>query len=251
MIIFQDNGTRMAYTKIGDSGPVFIWAHGWGQSHISLLPLARSLSGIGQHYLIDFPGFGDSPKPADDWNVESYAGFIQIFIEKTCSEKVIWVGHSFGCRVGLRLAAKNNNIVDKLFLIAGHGVKAKRLLWKNVYLFMKVRFFKFMKLFVKGEAALDKLRAKFGSSDYKTAGAMRSIFMNVIRDDVSGILKDITTPTYLFYGSEDLETPVEIGQRIADAISGAELTIMENMNHYTVLTDGQHQIVAAIKKVSI
>ena len=50
-----------------------IWAHGWGQDRRAFLPLATSLARSAHHTLLDFPGFGDSPRPPEDWDTADYA----------------------------------------------------------------------------------------------------------------------------------------------------------------------------------
>src|SRR5438876_8745271 len=39
-------------------GSLLVWAHGWGQTHTALLPLAEATRRAGPSVLIDFPGFG-------------------------------------------------------------------------------------------------------------------------------------------------------------------------------------------------
>ena len=78
-----------------------VWAHGWGQDRRALSPLAEALSGQGSHLLLDFPGFGESPPPPDAWDTAAYAdATAEVLATRPPAAKTIWVGHSFGCRVG-------------------------------------------------------------------------------------------------------------------------------------------------------
>ena len=59
---FTTRGATIAYVTIGrspDSTSLhLIWAHGWGQDHRALVPMARALEPLGTQILLDFPGFG-------------------------------------------------------------------------------------------------------------------------------------------------------------------------------------------------
>src|SRR5262245_26633086 len=110
--------------------PVLLWAHGWGQSLESFKPMASSLAPLGKHILIDFPGFGKSAPPPQSWDTGEYADAVASLIRTRVGGKVIWIGHSFGCRVGLQIAARHPELIAGLFLIAAAGLKRKRPLHK-------------------------------------------------------------------------------------------------------------------------
>ncbi|MGB0719497.1 MAG: alpha/beta fold hydrolase, partial [Bdellovibrionales bacterium] len=121
------------YLQQGAGDPVIVWAHGWGQSHAAFLPLAESLNTIGTHVLVDLPGFGASAAPDDVWGTEDYADRMAKLISAVTDAPIIWVGHSFGCRVGLQLAAKYPDLVSKLCLVAGAGLPRKKPFLTKVY----------------------------------------------------------------------------------------------------------------------
>ena len=50
-----------------------VWAHGWGQSHRALLPLAEAMRRTAGSVLLDLPGFGASPEPPSAWSTTEYA----------------------------------------------------------------------------------------------------------------------------------------------------------------------------------
>ena len=70
---FKHKDATIHYQSIGErDAPVVLWGHGWGQSHQALMALAMSLTRIGRHILVDFPGFGNSPVPEDGGNWGSF-----------------------------------------------------------------------------------------------------------------------------------------------------------------------------------
>jgi pimeloyl-ACP methyl ester carboxylesterase len=246
MYEYEYKGQKLTYQHFGDGETVFIWAHGWGHNHKALEPIAQSLSFLGQHYVIDFPGFGGSPKPETVWSVQDYADFMVSFIESLGAKKLVWIGHSFGCRVGLRIAA-STKLISKMVLISAAGIPRKRGLLEQISLTLRVRFFKMLKIFVRSEEGRDKLRARFGSADYKNAADLRAIFIKTVQDNVSDILPNIQCPVSLIYGAKDKDTPPEIGIRLNNAIAKAQLEILPDFDHHTILTDGTNILSHKIK----
>lgn len=244
MKTFQAKGAEFSYETLGGVGSVVVWAHGWGQDHKAFLPLAGSLEKAGAHILIDFPGFGGSKEPPEIWATEDYADAVASWLKAQSYGPVIWVGHSFGCRVGIQIAARHPELIAGLFLIAAAGLKRKRPLHRTVYLKTKIHTFKLAKKIFGSEWA----NGKFGSRDYKqTSGIMRAVFVKVVNEDLSAQAKKIACPVKLVYGSKDTETPPEIGHRLATLIPNAEMVLLEELDHYSILNEGRHQVAPILK----
>ncbi|NJO54769.1 MAG: DEAD/DEAH box helicase [Bacteroidales bacterium] len=94
---------------------------------------------------------------------------------------------------------------------------------------------------------VDRLRARFGSADYANAGAMRAVFLNTIREDLTEVARAVRTPTLLIYGTLDAETPPEIGQRLNALIPGSKLVLLERQDHHTVLGPARPQTLFQIQ----
>lgn len=248
---FRHSTVEIAYETLGPpEGKPVIWAHGWGQSHAAFLPLAASLEKSARHVLIDFPGFGQSPAPLEIWGTEAYADAMARFIKSLGNQPVLWIGHSFGCRVGLRLAAQYPELTSGLFLIAAAGLKRYRP-WHGKYWYLKARMYlyKFLnKLIPLRLVDQQWLYSKFGSADYRNAGAMRGIFVKTVNEDLTATARAVQCPVQLAYGSMDTETPPAMGKRFEKLIGQAELIILNGLDHYTILGEGRHQVAAALKK---
>src|SRR5438045_2682906 len=91
-----------------------------------LLPLAESLRRAAPSVLVDFPGFGESPVPPGAWGTEDYADAMAEWLARLPAGRRVWIGHSFGSRVGLQLAARHPESVQGLFLIAAAGLPPQR-----------------------------------------------------------------------------------------------------------------------------
>ncbi|MGI9214872.1 MAG: alpha/beta fold hydrolase, partial [Gammaproteobacteria bacterium] len=195
--------------------PHIIWGHGWGNSHVSLLPIANNLKNLGTHWLLDFPGFGLTAKPETEavWGIKEYTEITMDWIKGTIpiDAPKIWIGHSFGCRVGINLAASEPKLLQGLLLIAASGIPRPRNLLQKVRFKNKIYIFKLLKyilLLFKQIKYLEQLKTKFGSIDYKNADPiMQKILIKIINEDLSLQAKKIISPTEFIYGLEDQETP--------------------------------------------
>lgn len=226
--------------------PVIVWGHGWGQSHEAFLPLAESLEKLGKHVLIDFSGFGKSPKPQTDWGTREYADALAVWIKEQNFEPIIWVGHSFGGRVGIQLAARHPQLIKGLFVIAGAGLKRRQSPLKKLYFSCRIKLFKLLKKLIPSGLSEDWLRSKFGSRDYNNAGAMRGIFIKTVNEDLAPIAARVKCPLTLVYGKNDTETPAEFGERFHKLVPHSSLFVLEGEDHYSVLSHGRHQVASLL-----
>ena len=226
-----------------------VWLHGWGHTHQIFLPLARAFEQSGWNRLFDLPGFGQTPKLQDGAGSSDYAEALVNLLPSDCGQRVI-VGHSFGCRVAVELAAKYPQLVDGLVLIAAAGIpKSRSILWK-----LRAGA---LKILGKLAGASDKIfrssfksayQNRFGSDDYRNAGDLRSTFLAVINEDLTELARQISCPVLLIYGEQDLETPSEIGEKYRAALPNATLKILPGFGHLDILSNGRHRIEDLIRK---
>lgn len=233
---------------IGNSEVELIWAHGWGQSGQSFMHLARALGRDCASTVLDLPGFGAASEPPSHWGTADYADAIAQWLGGLPPRRRIWVGHSFGCRVGIQLAGRNPGLIDGAILIAAAGLQRHRTFWQAVSLKARIYAFKFGKLIVRTEAGRQRLYARFGSTDARNAGSMRTVFTRTVNEDLSSVASSVTCRTLLLYGSDDQDTPPEIGARLRRLIPNSELLVLTGFDHHTILTTGRHQIINEIRK---
>jgi len=227
----------------------FAWGHGWGQDRCAMAQIAQSLTSLGTHVLFDFPGFGRSPRPDTAWTTADYADLVARYLMAHPHQgPTVWLGHSFGGRVGIQLAARYPELVDRLVLIAAAGLQRRRSLFSQARVTSKIYTFKALKRMAPAIGMdVDTLRRRFGSADYGNAGEMREILSNVVREDLSGVAQKIACPVRLIYGEKDAETPPEIGERLTQLISDAELSVLSGQDHYSLLDGGRHQVAKRIR----
>lgn len=227
----------------GKNQPELIWLHGWGQTHKSLLPLAGLFKRSFKNTLYDLPGFGASKMLKAGAGTEDYAKVLIRELEKNSDRPVVLVGHSFGCRVAIRLAAARPGLVRGMVLIAAAGLPRRRSFGFRVKGF-------FLKILGKSAGATDKLfktslkpkyRRRFGSRDYREAGELLPTFIKTVNEDLTETAHKVACPVILLFGSNDLETPPALGLRFRTLIHHADLKILKGFDHLGILTAGQHQ----------
>lgn len=232
----------------GEPRQRLIWGHGWGQSSASLAPLAETLKPFASSTLIDFPGFGKSALPPVSWGTAEYADTVAQWLREQSWGEAVWVGHSFGGRVGIQLAARHPRLLSGMVLIASAGLPRQRTFIQQVRFSFRKTFFKMAKRFLREGPPLERLRQRMGSADYRLAGALRPVFNRVVSEDLTEIARQVQCPALLIYGQEDTETPPAMGQRLKGLIPGAELTILDGFGHLNILDEGRHQVALRIRK---
>lgn len=242
-------GLNLHYTDSEKGEKTVVMMHGWGCNHTTLASIERVALSCGYRVInVDFPGFGDSQEPNDVWGVEEYTRQIEALTKELGIKTPIMLGHSFGGRVGILYASRNQ--VEKLILVDAAGIKPKRSLkyyWK-VYSFKAIK--RLMYLFLGKETAekhLDARRAKAGSSDYANASPMmRRILSKVVNEDLTDKLQHIKAPTLLIWGENDTATPLSDAKKMERFIPDVGLVSFPGCGHYSFL-DNPMQFAAVLR----
>lgn len=226
--------------------PQIIWAHGWMHTHANLLPLANTCTHGRDNYLLDMPGFGRSGMPSATWGTQDYADHAAAWLRTLPRGKRVWVGHSFGCRVGLQLAARHPDLVDGLFLMAAAGLPRRRTPVEKFTRGCRIAAFKTLKHLNWLGFGAERVRRFFGSADYANAGPLRPVFVSVVNENLSDVAARVACPVHLLYGENDTETPPSMGQDFARLLPHAHLQVLPRFGHLDILTAGGHQAVYAL-----
>ena len=186
---------------------------------------------------VDFAGFGQSEEPTEVWGVEEYTRSVEALAKEEGIENPILVGHSFGGRVSIVFASRNNT--RKIILTDAAGVKPKRSLtyYRKIYTYKLLK--RLAPIFLGKERAqqlIEKRRAKAGSSDYNNASPrMRAILSKVVNEDLCHLMPKISAPTLLFWGENDTATPLSDAKRMEKLIPDAGLVTVAGAGHYAFL----------------
>lgn len=211
-----------------------------------MMPMARQLQDIRTSYLVDFPGFGNSPEPESAWGVDDYTNLTEEFIKKTFPDKTIdLLVHSFGARVALKLLTRPSisSKIDKVVFTGGAGLKPKR----SASFYLKKYTAKILKLpfnFLPKnlrEKGLNKLREtalwkSLGSSDYqKLSGVMRETFVACVNEHLDHLVPQIEHEILLIWGDNDMATPLNQGKRFEKMLQKSALVEINGAGHYAFL----------------
>lgn len=231
------DGNTVNY-HVSGSGRDIILMHGWGQNIQAFEPVHKSLEKDFRVYTLDFPGFGESSEPKTPWSVGDYTDMLEKFVKKLEIKDPILVGHSFGGRVGIMYSSRNP--VRKLILVDSAGIKPKRKLsyYVRVYTYKLARkMIEFLAFFgLDKEKTLNKLKKKFGSSDYKSASPlMQQTMVKVVNEDLQKFMPHIKVPTLLVWGENDTATPVSDAKIMEKLIPDSGLVVLKNCGHFSYL----------------
>lgn len=234
---------QIHFLDCGQGDPL-LYLHGWGQDHQAFIPLIENQSNSGRHIALDFPGFGQSTQPSYAWGVPEYAEFVFQFIQRQELSPCVAIGHSFGGRVAFWLARQHPECLRGLFLIGSAGIRRKIPFLRQLRIsaIRSIARTAQRGLPVIGEKIKQILYRRIASRDYAQAGSMRAILVNVVNDDLSAILPSIQHPVVLLYGSDDRETPPEMGRQMHHLLPHSEYIELPGFDHYSILTRGRHQM---------
>ena len=242
------NGSAIHY-EIRNHGnaaetPVLL-LHGWGCDMSIFAGVMSALQDDTTLIALDFPAHGESAEPPEPWGVGDFALQVKQLLHECRIDRVNVIAHSFGARVAIYLASHEPQLIGKLVITGGAGVKkpsarkeqGKTLWYKRftriVRALAKVPLLKQPMLQVQ-----EKLVRRFGSADYvKLNAAMRATFVKIISEDLTPMLSGITAPTLLIWGDNDQETPLWMGQTMEREIRDCGLVVFQGRSHYAFLEE--------------
>ena len=241
-----DNIT-VSYTDEGEGTPLLLF-HGWGANKEAFNPIIKRMSEKMRVVAFDFPGFGKTPEPGEIWDVGRYAVFAKKFIEKVGLHDAVWLGHSFGGRVIIKLYAIAEKKPEKIVLVDSAGIKPKR----GADYYLKVYSYKAGKKIlslpgINKTGLYEKLVKNAGSSDYKALSEnMRATMSKVVNEDLKAYLPDIKASVLLIWGENDTATPFSDAEKMNSLIPDSGIVKLEGAGHFSYL-DRPQKFFAALE----
>jgi len=220
----------------GERKNTLIFLHGWGSNSTlwftSTLKLAEQGYGL---YFLDLPGFGKSQIPKSAFYLQNYADCVVHFVEKLDIAQPVLIGHSFGGKTAIRIAAKKLIPLLGLILVDSSGLphtsfttQTKIRIAKTVKPLMDLPFMQGIK---------SSLLRLSGSDDYIASPELKETFINIIREHIEFELPQIEDKTLIVWGGDDDNsyTPVTDVQVFHRLIPHAEAHIIQGAGHYCFL----------------
>lgn len=212
-----------------EGDPRVLALHGWARRGSDFGP---ALGGLG-YIAPDLPGFGASPPPASAIGAEGYASLLEPIVESLAADAIL-VGHSFGGRIAVVLAATHPEkfagvVLTGVPLVKRPSSRRPALLyrlgrWANRYSLIP-------------DATMERLRRRFGSADYRSAtGVMRNVLVKAVNEQYADFLSRVKAPVLLLWGDEDSEVPLPIAELAASSIPDARVEVVAGAGHFLPVT---------------
>lgn len=235
---YNQDDYSIYYEKYGQKEKVILILPGWGNTRKTFTYLINKLQENFTIYIIDYPGFGNSPFPSKDLTIYDYTNIIRDFMYDKKIINPIIIAHSFGGRIATLLAGYYKEEIDKLILIDSAGIKRK----KKVKIWIKEKIYKLLKQIKKilpkksKEKYHKALLQIFGSADYKSLPPnMTKTFQNVIKEDLKAFLNYIEPETLILWGEKDCDTPLKDAKLTKKKVKNSGLVIYPKATHFSYL----------------
>ena len=239
------NGLELAFERVGE-GPPLVLAHGVLGDSRTWRPQLAGLAGELTVVAWDEPGAGRSSEPQEPFELADYADALAGLIEVLGLGPAAVAGMSWGGIVAQELYRRRPELVAGLILADTYAGWAGSLtteacaarlascLSQSTMPAEEVVEQWMPSLLSTGApaAVADELASIL--SDFRPAGFRRAASAAAVAD-TRDLLGRIEVPTLLLWGEHDARSPVAVGERMRDAIPGAQLSVIADAGHVSNL----------------
>ena len=205
--------------------------HGWRRTHADFDAVLAGLDAVAP----DLPGFGQAAPPPEAWGSEAYAAALVPLCEE--NGPVVLLGHSFGGKVAVMLAATHPELVGALVLTGvplwqPAGVRPPRpSLSHRVARGLN-------RVGIVSDDAMERRRRRHGSDDYRQAtGVMRDVLVRSIAEVNDGTFRQpfasLACPVELVWGECDSAAPPSAAEEAVGVLPTSTITLLPGVGHMT------------------
>ena len=236
------DGYDISYKISGpESADVLVVLQGWGTEMSLYDSVAAAVNDRYRVIQFDLPGFGNSDEPREPWNVDAYADFFCSFMEALGIKKAVLLGHSYGGRVIIKLAARESIPfeITKIVLVDSAGVMPERSASQK----FKVRMYKIKRNFLTSKPVhsmfpevIDYWMSKQGSEDYRNASPMmKKCLVMAVNEDLQHLMPSVKQEVLLVWGDLDMDTPISDAHKMEEKMPNAALVVLTGTDHFSFL----------------
>lgn len=233
-------------TVAGGGPPRALLLHGWRRTKEDYTATADLLASRGVTTLaLDLPGFGASPPPPTAGGARSCAATLAPLVDELAGAAgpLLVIGHSFGGRVAVCLAARQPDRVAGLVVCAAPLVRDQMPRARVSRRYLAVRALARRGLVP--AAVLERARSRHGSADYRAAtGVVRDVLVATANESYEAELQALRCPVTLLWGGADEAVPVAVASAAASLARSARLEVLDGVGHL-VPTEAPERLCAA------
>jgi pimeloyl-ACP methyl ester carboxylesterase len=246
------HGVRLHYQEAGDvTAPPLLLIHGFASSTLVWSKVFLSLADAGFRVIaLDMLGFGYSGKPRNgEYTIDGQAKLIIELLDRLKIKRATLVGSSYGGAVAATCALEYATRVKRLVLV-GAVSNNRPLTFKLMRVFgaplvgdvvsplligsRRLLRLRMKRVYDRHSWVLDERRVDARHQPLRASGTQRAMVRTVRRWNAEQISRDahlIRQPTLLLWGENDIEIPLEDGERLHREIRGSRLIVFLNCGH--------------------
>ncbi len=226
LLEFEHAGATLVAETFGEGPHTILLLHGIGMGRSVYLDVVQRLEG--RIIALDLPGFGEAPEPSRTLTMERHADLVAAYLRHIDAGPVVVLGHSMGSQIAAELAARHPLLVEGVIL-AGPTVNkaARNLAAQASYLLTDLV----------GERPLVICR---GAREYLRGGPhlIRKIRATIAHQPEKAFAR-IRQPVLVLRGEDDPLAPMSWCREIIDEIPGAQLEVIPDHGHGTLISDSE------------
>ncbi len=242
--------TRNNVHQLGDTGPVMLYAHGFGCNQSMWDQITPAFASTHHQVLFDYVGSGQSDLSA--WDAQRYAtlhGYAQDVVEicdaLNLKSGVTFVGHSVSASIGLLASIQRPDLFERLVLIGpspcflNHppeyvgGFEREDLV--GLLELMETNYMgwaQYMAPVVAGETSDSATTHKLSDSFCSTDPLMARVFAEAtFFADNRADLPKVARPTLILQHARDALAPVGVGEYLHRQLKGSTLQVLDVAGH--------------------
>ncbi len=239
----QANGIELFYNISGTGEPLLLLAgFACDNSYWSLM--MPHLTNKYQVIRVDNRGVGRSSTPTNPYSIKQMAKDVAALLEYLYIDSISVIGHSMGGQIAQELALNYPTKVQNLILISSWaqlnsilhtiietwGELPQILDWQQ---YQKIILpWIFTDQFLSTPEAITQIVKMAINYPFRpTAQGLYHQSRAVLNSDTSARISEISCPTLVMVGTQDILTPLAFSQQLTQLISHAELVFMEDCGH--------------------
>ncbi|MDA5093866.1 alpha/beta hydrolase [Aliiroseovarius sp. KMU-50] len=251
---------KMHYTDEGTGPEIIVFSHGLLFSGDMF---AAQIEALKSHYrciTFDHRGQGKSAVSTDGYDIDTLTNDAETLIKELDLAPCHFVGLSMGGFVGMRLAIRKPELLKSLVLIEttadpepSENVPRYRLLnfiarWFGLGVVVgRVMPIMFGQTFLADKTrATERNKWRRALADGDRHGITRAVRGVIDREGVLDDLSQISLPTLILVGDEDVATTPDKSERMHGAITGSELVTIPGAGHSSPIEEPQ-RVTSAIR----